>query len=148
MTIRSNAEGKRQGIDILKPGDLLGIVQLFNSDYKNSISILPLSSVSGCMIPVNTVEKLILENSDISTAILAHYSQRFSRVLDHLTINSMGTSKDKLDFALGTANESDIKQLTHEELAILSGLNRVTVTRTIREIINYTEENIDKFCTK
>lgn len=146
MTIRSTSEGKKQGIDILKAGDLLGIVQLFNKDYEDTISVLPLSSVYGCMIPIDGMEQLIRENHDISNAVIAHCARRFIRVIQHLSVHSFGTSRDKLDYALyKTTNDSDIKQLTHEELAILSGLNRVTVTRTIREINDYEVENIDKF---
>lgn len=146
MTIRSTPEGKKQGIDILKAGDLLGIVQLFNKEYEDTISVLPLSSVCGCMLPIEGIEQLIRENHDISNAIIAHLSRRFVRVIHHLSVHSFGTSKDKLDYALyKTTNDRDIKHLTHEELAILSGLNRVTVTRTIREINDYQVEDINKF---
>lgn len=145
MTIRGLAQGKKAGIDILKAGDLLGIIQIFNDDYEKSISILPLSSVCGCLIPINVMNRLINENHDISNAVIAHFSRRFARILCHLSVYSLGTSRDKLDYALVATNDLDIKQLTHEELATLSGLNRVTVTRTIREIMDYPVENIDKF---
>lgn len=135
MTIRSNEQGKRVGIDILRPGDLLGICQLFNYNYENTISILPLSLVHGYVISLENMSKLIEENRDISLAVISQFSQRFIRVINHLSVNTLGTSKDKLKYTLQTIKNLNIKLPTHEELAIFSGLNRVTVTNNLNEVL-------------
>ena len=47
MTIRQNNQGKQIGVDILRPGDLLGILNLNAESPQNHILILPLTDVSG-----------------------------------------------------------------------------------------------------
>mgnify|MGYP000966322065 CR=1 FL=1 len=131
MTIRCNAQGKKAGIDILKRGDLLGICLLLNYNYENIISILPLSPVNGYAISLENMNQLIKENHDISLAVISQFSYRFLRVINHLHVNMLGSSKDKLKYALQVINDLEIQQPTHEELAIYSGLNRVTVTKIL-----------------
>lgn len=135
MTIRNNEQGKKAGIDILKAGDLLGICQLFNYDYKNAISFLPLSAVYGYLIPTENLNQLIKKNNDLAVAIIAQFSRRFVSIVNHFAINEMGVSHDRLRYALKISDSLEIKQPTHEELAIFAGLNRVTVTKIINEVL-------------
>ncbi len=132
MTIRNNVQGKQQGIDILHEGDLLGIVQLFNKQYHNTITVLPLSSVKGCMIPVSDFEEMIKNDNTLAQITIAHYSQRFARALTHLSNLAIDDSKAKLDYAMSIVDKMGANAITHEELAIFSGLNRVTVTKALK----------------
>ena len=136
MSIRSSFDGRKAGVDILKPGDLLGIGQIFNGDYEIIISILPLSPVNGYLISIDNMTKLIKENHDICLALISQFAHRLIRVIDHFAVNTLGNSKDKLNYALQTINNIKINQPTHEELAIFSGLNRVTVSKIINEVIS------------
>ena len=77
------------------------------------------------------MNQLIKENHDISLAVISQFSYRFLRVINHLHVNMLGSSKDKLKYALQVINDLEIQQPTHEELAIYSGLNRVTVTKIL-----------------
>ena len=50
MTIRQNNQGKQIGVDILRPGDLLGILNFNAESPQDHILILPLTDVSGCLV--------------------------------------------------------------------------------------------------
>lgn len=133
MTIRNEFHDRQQGVDILRCGDLLGIIQLFNSDYNNPITILPLSDVSGRLLTVNSMQQLIKSHDDIAEQVIKQFSQRYSRVVKHLAILAGGTSKERLEYSLETMLSLGLRQFTHHELALFSGMNRVTVTKNIGE---------------
>ncbi len=147
MTIRNNIQGKQQGIDILHAGDLMGIVQLFNKQYRNTITVRPLSSVKGCLISVSEFEEMIKSNHTLAQVMIAHYSQRFARALMHLSNLAIDDSKAKLNYAISIADQMGANSITHEELAIFAGLNRVTVTKALKDRKdppNYAVVNIEQ----
>ena len=131
MTIRYNKHGKHIGIDILRPGDLLGICQLFNPNYRNTISVLPLSAINGYLLSVTDMECLIKKNEELLMALITQFSERFIRVVNNFNHIAIGTSTQKLQYILTTITNLNLEYPTHEELAILSGLNRVTVTKQL-----------------
>lgn len=134
IPFRTDEIVKHQSIDVLGPGDLLGIVNLFKRDDRDCFSVLPLTSCTGCLIPTAAMEQLAMENPDISRAIIAEYSLRYSRLVDNLTNKTLSGSKERLAHALHLLEEKGISHASHEDLALLSGLNRVTVTRTIHQL--------------
>lgn len=137
MTIKSNTDGKQQGTDILRSGDLLGIVQLFNNDSQNVISTLPLSPVKGCILSVSAFEDIIRNDNETATLLISQMATRFHRVVEHLYEGSISDSAKKLDKAISITKSSGNSTITHEELSILSGLNRVTVTKSLKNYKDY-----------
>lgn len=131
---RSNIDVKLQSIALIQPGDLLGIVSLFASGDRESFSISPLTDSAGCMIPLRTMENLITEEQDICAATLRQYSSRYSRVVDSFVNKTLGSSEQRVEYALKQLHDIGIQYVTHENLALLSGLNRVTVTKTLGRI--------------
>lgn len=128
---RSNIDVKMQSIALIRPGDLLGIVSLFSSGVRESFSISPLTDSAGCMVSLNTMEKLIVEEPDICMATMRQYSDRYSRVVDSFINKTLGSSEQRVEYALKKCHDIGIQYVTHENLALLSGLNRVTVTKTL-----------------
>lgn len=123
---------KQQGTDILEPGSVVGIVQLFQPDYTATLNFLPLTPVSGCMVRLSLMEKLAAENAEIATALLKEFSARYGRVVSKLAIHSYGTANQRLQFSIARVRELGLeKEITHEDLACLSGLSRVTVTKLL-----------------
>lgn len=128
---RSSIDVKMQSITLIRPGDLLGIVSLFSDVQRESFSISPLTDSAGCMIPLRTMEQLIVEEPDICQATMRQYSSRYSRVVDSFINKTLGSSEQRVEYALKACSDIGIQYVTHENLALLSGLNRVTVTKTL-----------------
>lgn len=128
---RSSIDVKMQSITLIRPGDLLGIVSLFSDVQRESFSISPLTDSAGCMIPLRTMEQLIVEEPDICQATMRQYSSRYSRVVDSFINKTLGSSEQRVEYALKECSDIGIQYVTHENLALLSGLNRVTVTKTL-----------------
>lgn len=135
MTIRQNPQGKQIGIDILGPGDLLGILNFNAESPRDYILILPLTDVSGCLVSKTIFDNLIRKHLSLNIIIIHHLSSRFYRIINHLTNLVFDTSKGRIEYSLKMAHH-DLGNfyLTHEQIALLSGLNRVTVSKTIKDV--------------
>ena len=105
-------------------------MQLFNDEYNATINLLPLVPVTGCFVKIETFERLIREYPDFAVAVIKEGSKRFGRIASKLGIHFYGTAKDRLEYSLNRAKELGLEnEITHEDLAMLSGLSRVTVTK-------------------
>lgn len=121
---------RQQGTDILEPGAVVGIVQLFNPGYDATINLLPLTPVTGCLIRLSVLEELISSSPECTLSVLSEFSRRFGRVVSKLAIHSYGTAQERLTFSLDRACELGLENdVTQEDLACLAGLSRVTVTK-------------------
>lgn len=130
LTSRSDIEDHQQGTDILEPGNLVGVVQLFNKEYIATINLLPVVPVTGCFVGIETIEQLVNEYPDFAIAIIKECTKRYGRIASKLGIHFYGTAKERLAFSFNRAKELGLEnEITHEDLACLSGLSRVTVTK-------------------
>lgn len=135
MTIRQNNQGKQIGVDILRPGDLLGILNFNAESPQDHILILPLTDVSGCLVSKTIFDTLIQKHLSLNIIIIHHLSSRFYRIINHLTNLVFDTSKERIEYLLKLAHHNlGNFYLTHEQIALLSGLNRVTVSKTIKDV--------------
>jgi len=134
IALRMDEKARQQSIDLLGSGDLLGIVNVFNTQSQREyFQIMPLTDCSGCMLPISAMEALILERQDLCKAFIAQFSSRFSRVVDNLMIKTLDSAEDRVANAEALFLAHGIAKYSHEELALLAGLNRVTVTRILNQ---------------
>lgn len=137
LTSRGYLSDRQQGTDILEPGDIVGVVQLFHPDYDATINLLPLTPVTGCLVRLSVLENLIRTNPDCAVLVLKEFSKRFGRVTSKLAIHSYGSARERLDFSLNRVRELGLEnEVTQEDLACLAGLSRVTVTRLLNSSQN------------
>lgn len=130
LVSRGHLSEREQGTDILEPGSIVGVVQLFHPNYDATINLLPLTPVVGCLVSLKTLEDLIEKNPTCAVLVLQEFSQRFGRVTSKLAIHSYGSAYERLEFSLGRVRELGLENdVTQEDLACLAGLSRVTVTR-------------------
>lgn len=131
---RSDINLRLQSVDLLQPGDLLGIANLFSKNEREAFSIKVLAPSVGCCIPIHMMEQLILENADIARAVICQYSSRYSRVVDSFINKTNASSEERVLYAMEMLKKLHVQKITHEDLALLSGLNRVTVTKAFRNL--------------
>lgn len=123
---------RQQGTDILEPGSLVGIVQMYRKEHNVTLNFLPLEETTGCLVRLSLIEEMVEEYPDFAASVLREFSNRFSRVASKLAIHSYGTARQRLEFSQKRVEELGVVDLvTHEDLACLSGLSRVTVTRLL-----------------
>ncbi|MBQ3387156.1 MAG: Crp/Fnr family transcriptional regulator [Eggerthellaceae bacterium] len=129
---RSISSDRPRGTQILGPGDIIGIVQLYNHDYQATLDLLPLTPVRGCMVPTGAMEGILQTDLTIANAFIELCTKRIASNSESLAINSFGTSRDRLAFYVDRIRKMGLtSEVTQEDLAILAGLNRVTVTKIL-----------------
>lgn len=134
LTIRDDSRGKSAGIDILHDGDLIGIVQLYNPNYESTISILPLTDISGCLISIDSFQRIIRNHLEITIPIIAQYSNRFAQLISHSVIRQLGSIEERVDYLTTLMKQYNLTQITQEEMALFLGVNRVTISRALRNL--------------
>lgn len=132
VAIRADEGAREQSVDLLGPGDVLGIVNVFNGQNgRDFFQILPLTECAGCMLPIHTMEDLILAHPDLCRAFIAQFAGRFSRVVDNMMNKTLEAAPDRLAYAEALLRARGVTKYSHEDLALISGLNRITVTRLL-----------------
>ncbi|UWG96700.1 Crp/Fnr family transcriptional regulator [Dehalobacter sp. DCM] len=129
-------DGRQKSAELLKAGDLLGAYSLFQENNSQTGYMLSLTNVGLCMFPAEVFETFFQQSPEFSKTVLRSLSDRFHKSLNHLLQMQISNSEDKIRYVLDFLKEAGIdpSYLTHEDLALLSDLNRVTVTRAIKVI--------------
>ncbi len=140
IPLRIRQDGRQKGIECLGEGDIVGLGQLFRrADQCVGISIYVKEHLEVCLFPVSEFQKLCATNANFAGEVIRNLSRRFFTVVDHLENLTLGNGEERIlylvDFLgagpdnLGTSLQT--VAITHEELALLAGINRVTATRVI-----------------
>lgn len=134
MPIRVSSTSKQRGLDLLTAGDLLGIVGVFQSeDERDFFQILPLTDCAGCMVSANFMRHMVLECPDVGRAFCAQITRRFSRMVDNLCTSTLEDSETQVELARRKLEGLGVDKYSHRDLAMLTGMNRVTVTRILNK---------------
>lgn len=140
--VHHHSTGKRLTLGILKPGELIGDIDLFNHELPLGESAEAIGAVQLYAVPIDLLKRVIL-NSPTSTLKLSKVTgerrndlvnliqdvlfltvpQRLARLVLRLSREFPGTTKNGRSFV-------DLK-LTHAELADLVGSNREAVSATL-----------------
>lgn len=88
--------------------------------------------ILGSMLPIQVFESLCEKHPSLTKATIKQMSNRCYRLIRHMSNQAFGNSLDKIEFSLELSKRHlGNFYLTHEQIAILSGLNRVTVTKAM-----------------
>jgi CRP-like cAMP-binding protein len=132
ITVRQRSDGKQKGIEVLRSGDILGLSQLCDTISANTILIMAREKTVGCLFTKEFFRALCLKNGAFANAVLTNICRRFSDAIAQIEHLSLDNNMEKLLFAIDRV-QPEIK-LTHEELGILAGMNRVTATKIMQLI--------------
>lgn len=141
VVLYHSREGKRIIFDVLGPGTVFGN---FLSDLPNTSHFseaLPGSRV--CTLTTEDFQRVIAVHPEIIFRLLTKLSQRLKDYEERLKLD-MGSARERVVGELHRYRRKKLNPfsrvfgfstplyVTHEKLAELTGLNRVTVTRTLK----------------
>ena len=140
--LHNHSTGKRLTLGILKPGELIGDIDLFNNELPLGESAEAIGQVQLYAVPVDLLKKIVLDSPDVTLrlskmigerrseivnliqdVLFLTVPQRLAKLLLRLSKEFPGTTKNGRDFV-------NLK-LTHAELADLVGSNREAVSATL-----------------
>ncbi len=140
--VYNHPTGKRLTLGILKPGELIGDIDLFHNELPLGESAEAIGNVQLYAVPIDILRKTILNNSEVTLrmskmigdrrtevvnlmqdVLFLTVPQRLSKLILRLQKEFPGTTKNGRPFV-------NLK-LTHAELADLVGSNREAVSATL-----------------
>jgi CRP-like cAMP-binding protein len=143
ITFRERYLGRQKGIECLKAGDILGISRLFGAQQPAvPLHIYIKVSAEFCVLPLELFQKLAFERPDFARAVISNVVMRFFLIINQLEHTALDSSEEKILYTLGTLNAQldavtnapAVPPVTHRELAILAGVNRITATRVLEHL--------------
>lgn len=143
ITFRERYNGRQKGIECLKPGDIVGISRVFGCRGPASpLNLYVKVSAEFCVLPLDVFQKFAAERADFASAVITHVAARFSLIINQLEHISLDSSQEKILYTLGTLSLDGsssldlpaVPSVTHRELAILAGVNRITATRVLEHL--------------
>ena len=130
-------DGETKSLELIKTGDLIGADNLFNQGPKQTKNLLSLTETTLCLFSIEVFETFYQQSTDFSQRVVQSLSTRFRKSLDTLLLLQTFTSEDRVRYVLDLLEGEgiDLTYITHQDIALISNLNRVTVTKAIK-IIN------------
>ncbi|MGB9920488.1 MAG: Crp/Fnr family transcriptional regulator [Moorellales bacterium] len=142
ITLMTRPDGRQKGIEYLSEGDVIGLGYLFTQlTEPDAVMVYTKTPVEVCLLPTRLIEELCQSCLDLSNRLVRDLSRRFRSLVKHIEHMSLDTSEERVSYLLACLGHWETRNyrrlgLTHEELALLAGLNRVTVTRVIGSLAN------------
>lgn len=138
ITMRTRSDGKQKGIEYLREGNILGLSRLFDdSNEPGTLTVYAKSPLEVCLFSTEGFEQLCMTYNDLAREVIRSLSQRFSCAINDIEHISLDTSEEKVLYVVRSlssrhaGSSRDPLPFTHEELGLLAGISRVTVTRVI-----------------
>ncbi|MCP4023235.1 MAG: Crp/Fnr family transcriptional regulator [Desulfobacteraceae bacterium] len=138
-------DGSKIVLDYRKTGDTIG-ENLFSEETNYPVSAKCLEPTLICGLKKADFEKLILAYPRISLQIIKNMSQRISKLTNRLGSMASISLEDRLYNVLSNIAAEHGKKtlegtaillsLTHEEMGFLIGAHRVSITKTMKALID------------
>lgn len=126
-------DGREKGLTFKYPGLVLGATQLF-TNRSVSFSLYVIEDFEACVFPIDFFEQLFMGDIYFAKAVVIQISRALAAYSENTVEFILGNSEDKINSLLryidGIGSMKNII-LTHEEIATMVGINRVTVTKTM-----------------
>jgi CRP/FNR family transcriptional regulator, cyclic AMP receptor protein len=152
--LRSMAEGRHLGIDILGPGDILGMTTVLTNDMDSDFAEAIDKTVL-CKVSAQVLRELLEEHSHVSlhfSKIAGLRRRRMDMRLGDIAFTSVRTRLLRLladlvtRFGKQTADGTEIRlRLTQQDFAEMIGANREATNRALLKLV---DEGIISFAGK
>lgn len=153
VSLYHTRDGKRSVFDVVGPGGLFGN---FSTDSQLSTHFAEaIAGTRTCRFSVEDFLNIVSAHPQVMLRTLSRLSERISDYEQKMSSNS-AIAKEKIlqeleryrgkrnNSFFGNLFEDNGLKLTHEKIAQLTGLNRVTVTRALQELRDDGKITIDK----
>ena len=139
IPIKQQTDGKQVGVECLGTGSIIGITKLFCNTPDTTIFYTK-TDVEVCLLPCDDFEDLCLSYPELVRLVVRNLSQRFGLAIATLEHLALDNSTDKILYLIKklsygrSSSPNHLSSFTHEELALLAGINRVTASRAIKKL--------------
>jgi CRP/FNR family cyclic AMP-dependent transcriptional regulator len=133
-------DGAESNVGFLYEGQALGLTHLFSKEIQPLIA-RAFTEVKLCKLPICELEKLVETDPEVVKRVIRSLSDGYWGVVQQIKLRDTLRARDRVQISLlQLAEKLDRGRgevelpLTHQEIASLIGVNRVTVTRALHEL--------------
>jgi CRP-like cAMP-binding protein len=138
---RCSQEGAERILEILGQGQGIGQMMVFNPSAQ-PLLVRACTEVEICEFPRKELEKLVQENAKIAESLIRSLSANCWALEQQIETLLIVSARERIKQALlslawrfGGGKKGEVElPFTHDDLSRLVGLNRVTVTRILKEL--------------
>ena len=120
-----------------QPGDIMRAEQIF--DIVDELAPLYHSNYiqdgAYAILPAAAMRERFMDNADFAARLFQIVAKTRLRQTSFLFGTQLQDARSALMYLLLFCQENDIPALTHQDFAYLTGLNRTTVTKTLKQIL-------------
>ncbi|AFM01870.1 MULTISPECIES: Crp/Fnr family transcriptional regulator [Desulfitobacterium] len=136
FTFTISEDGSQEGIQLVKKGEILGTHLLFERLQFPVTHTLSLTDVIRCNFPIHFIEKLFNENREFAQALMKNLTLDHTNNLSHWAFLRSKSGPEKVAFIYKSLQKLDVDMnlITQEDLALITGVSRITVARAMKDI--------------
>lgn len=129
-------DGDQQSVEVVRPGDLVGTHHFARKKDYPECHMLSLTYVKKCIFPVSVIEHLFQENHAFAYTLLQNIADRHVRNSMHWVKMHAMKSDEKVVYIyrLLEGEGVDMTRITQDDLALISGVSRISVARAMKKI--------------
>lgn len=136
-TIVHGANGRALLLEIFGPDTLFGEASAF-VDQPRHVSAVAVTPAVLSQYKVSELMPVLAREPELAISLIQLLGLKHRKLIDKLFEATSSAPRERLEGLLGriAASSADIQslRLTHEQLGNMTGLNRVTVTRTLKAL--------------
>ncbi|KUO66974.1 MAG: hypothetical protein APF84_17430 [Gracilibacter sp. BRH_c7a] len=136
ITLKQRPDGRQIGIDCVGQGNIIGLGNILLEE-RNDITFYTKTEIEACCFSTKDFIDLCSKSPELSIEIIHKLSQRFSQAVSNIEHHALDNSTEKILYRIQKLSyefmslQKQVFSFTHEELALLAGMNRVTASRVI-----------------
>lgn len=129
-------DGSQEGIQLLKSGDILGTHLLFERLPFPVTHLLALTDVTRCNFPIYFIEDFFHDNRDFAEALMKNLTLDHAANLSNWVHMHSKNGSEKVAYVYKKLQKLDVdmNSITQEDLALIAGVSRITVARSMKDI--------------
>lgn len=139
----SDENGKSMGIYIAESGYVANVMRIagpterYGVDYNDNHGGLALTDCALCAIPLSVVRRMMRCDPDFAELILVQVTDHYKDALTGMRMLHEASGEERIRWLFGRIEEAggDPFLLTHETIARILGMNRVSVTRLMKTVL-------------
>lgn len=131
-------DGSQKSIEIVKEGGLLGEHLLFDNIPYPEYHTMALTEVKKCNYPIKVIEHFFNEDRNFAQVLTQSLTRNLASNHKFWVEMLSRNCVEKVDYVyqLLESLDVDMTNITQEDLALISGVSRVTVVRAMRTIFD------------
>jgi CRP/FNR family cyclic AMP-dependent transcriptional regulator len=135
-----SVDGTESILGFLYEGQAFGLTHLFSKEIRPLIA-RAFTKVELCKLPICELERLVKTDPEVAKRVIRSLSDGYWGVVQQIKLRDILRARDRVRISLQQLAEKldrgrgEVElPLTHEEIARLVGVNRVTITRVLHEL--------------